>query len=144
MTERARTEEQVFRTVRQWWRAWIERDRRAIDRLAHPAYDETDETGHFRSLCRDDVLAAVEERGRRAAIERWHISQPSVHRVGRLVMCNYAFDIEVRHGDHLVGLKGRASDILIEQGSELLYLSHSGSLSPSSDRAPADVDAEVR
>lgn len=128
-------------TVQCWWTAWVNKDREAIDRLAHPAYDETDEQGHFRTLCHEAVIAEVEAGARDGSVVSWSLSQLGVHRIGRLIVCNYAFVLRIRRGKKLVGLKGRASDILIQEELDLLYLSHSGCVTESGGIAGAAMSS---
>ena len=135
MTETTSIKDQATLVVSRWWTAWVDNDREAIDGLAHPAYDETDESGHFRSLGHADVLAAVEHNRQRGRIEHWRLSDLCVHRVGRLIVCNYVFEIQIQRGSRVVALSGRASDILIQEETGLRYLSHSGSLTETGGRA---------
>lgn len=112
-------------TVRSWWRAWQQKDRALLERLAREDYLEFtgDSKGH--QVGRNRLLALADETFEMYSITRWELS--SIQQIcldGGTALVGYLWSLRARRGDGELRMRGVASDVLVRELDGWRYLSH--------------------
>ena len=120
--------EAAFEAVHRWWKAWVERDERVVERMASSDYVERNDMGRLRALDAGRLAEMVSRDCAECAITEWELSDPVTRVFEHVTVCSYAFRFSARRGSRSFTYQGRATDVLSRVGDEWFFVSHEGIL----------------
>ena len=120
--------QEAFDAVREWWRAWVERDLGTVERMADPGYVEQTGTRRLRPLGPTELIEEATRDATQVAVTEWDVYDPVTRVFERTVSCSYCFRIAGRRGGREFAFSGRATDVLVKKDDRWTYVSHHGTL----------------
>lgn len=119
--------DEAYRTVRAWWRAWVEKDLHAIRRLTADDYLEFTDA-RPRPIGLVEMLQEADRYCREVSITSWKLSSPATSVFDDSVACSYRFSVTGTHGNRRFTFSGWASDTLTAREGRLVIASHRGAI----------------
>lgn len=117
-------EQTAVSAVHAWWRAWEEKDRETLARMAEEDYVEYPGAGPRRNLGRQRILEVAERAFARMTLHKWTVAEMEVRQHGPVAVCAYRWSEQgVRDGADF-HLTGYAADVLVLRDGEWRYQSH--------------------
>lgn len=118
----------AFDAVHQWWRAWVDRDERAVQEMASADYLEHTDMGRLKSLGSGRLIEVMSCQGDDCLITEWELSDPVTRRFDHVIVCSYAFRFLGKRGTQSFLYEGRATDVLSRNEDQWVFVSHEGIL----------------
>lgn len=110
--------------VHAWWKAWNDKDRETVERLAVDDFLEFPGEGDHRVEGRQGILGTADGSFARVTIDNWSLSEVVAWRDGSLAGCSYRWEEHGKKDDIPWGQEGYALDLLVLVDGEWRLQAH--------------------
>ena len=118
----------AFEAVHRWWRAWIERDSRAVEEMAAAECMERNDRGRLKTLGSGRLIEVLSCQEEDCSITDWELSDPVTRLFEHLIVCSYTFRFSGKRGNQSFMYEGCATVVLSRKDGRWIFVSHEGVL----------------